>query len=536
MPNKNSFRLLTRGNQPLLTVSIIRNQKYIDLRYEAHKFKLVDLNGHDLLEGSDAPTKEMSWRIKLKQGQPASYEYFLILRESAHREVAQHALAEFEKYSENVLLRKRGGRVYLGESDSPVSDSQKYAVLAGPFESEREARHHSKKYGQLNHCRIHRRRVKEGKGLIELYDQTMDHFLECRDGLLLQSLRDKAYFTIEHNRITHRQIPRSRQKNLHYQGDLHIFIDEEEGLSALNEVPMDSYLKGVLASEADENNAIEFIRTMAIVARSQIFARFKQKHFDECFDFCSDSHCLRYYGNKENNLQIDRAIADTSGQVLSCRGKICDAWFSYSCGGHTENPAEVWQSDSCEYTSGKYDGQPPSGQQYNLHNEEDVKEWILSRPPVYCHVDSDELAGSKELRSDSFRWEVFYTRTELEEIMREKTGEDVGIIYEIIPLKRGVSGRIKEIQILGSLKNVVVSGELNIRSAFSENFLNSSCFIVKPETDQDGVPLNFLFIGAGMGHGVGLCKVGASKMALNGSGHDEILNHYFDKCTTRKIF
>ena len=118
----------------------------------------------------------------------------------------------------------------------------------------------------------------------------------------------------------------------------------------------------------------------------------------------------------------------------------------------------------------------------------------------------------------------------------EKTGEEIGIIYEIIPISRGVSGRIKEIEIFGSLKNVRISGELNIRSAFSETFLNSSCFIIQPETDSDGVPLSFLFVGAGKGHGVGLCKTGAAKMVSADIGHEAIINHYYEKCEIKRIY
>ena len=137
---------------------------------------------------------------------------------------------------------------------------------------------------------------------------------------------------------------------------------------------------------------------------------------------------------------------------------------------------------------------------------------------------------------DSFRWEVFYSCEELQEIIRRKTGEETGLIYEIIPLLRGVSGRIKEVEILGSLKNIRLSGDLNIRAAFSESHLNSSCFIVRPELDMDGIPMNFLFIGAGKGHGVGLCKVGATRLACKEKTHQDIINHYFQKCKITRIY
>jgi SpoIID/LytB domain protein len=172
----------------------------------------------------------------------------------------------------------------------------------------------------------------------------------------------------------------------------------------------------------------------------------------------------------------------------------------------------------------------------NLSTEKDIEKWILGKPEVNCRIDDKGMNSSQKLLADSFRWEVFYTRKELQKILTEKTGEDLGIIYEIIPLNRGVSGRIKEIEILGSLKNIKIAGELNIRSAFSETFLNSSCFIIQTEPDLDGIPMSFLFVGAGKGHGVGLCKVGAVKMATENAGHEEILRHYHEKCEIKRIY
>ena len=131
---------------------------------------------------------------------------------------------------------------------------------------------------------------------------------------------------------------------------------------------------------------------------------------------------------------------------------------------------------------------------------------------------------------------MFYTRNELEAIIYEKTGEELGIIYEIIPIARGASGRIREVEILSSLKNIKISGELNIRSALSVTLLNSSCFFVEAERDMDGVPINFTLIGAGKGHGVGLCKVGAAKMSMLGKNYTEILAHYFKKCDVKRIY
>ena len=299
---------------------------------------------------------------------------------------------------------------------------------------------------------------------------------------------------------------------------------------------MELYLKGVIVSEIGEHHSGEFIKSMAVVARSQVFANYGQKHFDEPYDFCSSGHCLRYYGIKSESSAIAEIISQTSGLLLQNDNKVNLALFSYSCGGHTDSYDINNMSLNGQNTMVKFDCCEPNKFNLNLQNEEDVETWIIQQPDVYCREVTKATIIDPKLANNSFRWEIFYTRIELEKILKEKTGEDPGIIYEIIPLSRGVSGRCKEIEILGSLKNVRISGERNIRSAFSDSLLQSSCFIVKPELGEDGMPLSFKFIGAGNGHGIGLCKVGAAKMASENYSMESILAHYFQESQIQKRY
>ncbi len=526
-----NIKIKTQYNQPLIHVCAFENQDHVDLRFKKEYFKLIDVDGNSLF---DNVVNKGIWRIRVKKARPAKFNYYLILKESQRRSFIKKTLEKISNSDVPVKIKSVGGNVFI--DDQKAYSNEKYIITAGPFSDERQARHHSKNFNQLNHCRIHRQRVEEGKGIIEIYDSQYDNFAEVKDKIILVNNKPDAYFEIKHFAISHNDEEKIKHDNLFFQGNLEISIGQGNTLTGINEIPVESYLKGVLYSEIGDHAEYEFAKCMAIAARSQIFARIGQCHGGEGFDFCSGSHCLRYYGKKYDDSEICNAIKETFGQIIAKDENVYPARFSFSCGGHTENKSGIWLNDDPDYITGKFDGDQNKKPELDLSSEEDIDEWIAGKPEVNCRIDEKGMNSSQKLMADSFRWEVFYTRKELQKIIMEKTGEEIGIIYEIIPISRGVSGRIKELEILGSLKNVRISGELNIRSAFSETFLNSSCFIIQPESDFDGIPLSFLFVGAGKGHGVGLCKVGAGKMASENIGYKDIIKHYYEKCEIKRIY
>ena len=525
------IQLKAINEQPLIRICAFKRRSHVDIQYNPREFDLYDLQGN-LLFG-DVKHKGF-WRIKVKSSESPNYNYYIILNESQSRERLTGYLEKYQEASAPATIKEVGGEIYL--DGRRISRNEKYLLLGGPFNSEQEAKEHSEQYGQFFACRIHREQVTEGRGRVEIYDDKYENFTEVEGGVELVPRDFSSYFQIKHFTIQSDQDGRATHDDLHYQGILRVAIDENGTLTGINEIPIEDYLRGVLFSEIGEKAQAEFAKSMAIVARSHVFARLGQKHNNEGFDFCSDSHCLRYYGKKFDNPVIDQALQETRGLIMTNESQVCNAYFSYSCGGHTENPSGVWLYEDADYAHGKFDGPPEADPELDLTEEENVRRWILDRPKVYCQLDKTFLENNPELSANSFRWEEFYTRNELEEIIRRKTGKEIGVLYEVIPLKRGVSGRIKELQIMGSLQNLTIKGETNIRLVLSERMLNSSCFIVQSDVDDEGTPINFLLIGAGMGHGVGLCKVGASRLASEGKNFREILNHYFDQCQLQRIY
>ena len=521
----------TERQLPLIRVCALKKQPHIDIKFNPDDYMLLDSEGSQLFPDIK---HEVLWRAKVKKGKSAQYEYYLVLNESQNPSLLRKKLEEYRKTDKLAFIKKVGGDSYIG--DKLVASNEKHLIMVGPFLSESKAALHARKYNKFKHMRIHKTLLKPGKGTIELYDAEYENFTEIINSFQLKPKNAQAFFQVKHYAIAEQGTEKPKHKDLLYQGVFNIEIDEQNTLTAVNKLSVEDYIKGVLYSELGDPIQLEYAKSMAIIARSQVFSRIGQCHVNEGFDFCSDSHCLRYYGNNFKIPEIEQAVEKTKGLILMLDGEVCQSYFHYSCGGHTENTSGICLDDDLKYIHGKFDGNAAQKIKLDLRREEDVKSWIESKPEVNCRIDEQTMNSSHKLSLDSFRWEVFYTRDELQDILRRKLAEDVGLIYDIIPLSRGVSGRIKEVEILGSLKNIRVAGELNIRAVFSETYLNSTCFIIKSELDMDGVPMNFNFIGAGMGHGVGLCKVGATRMACNNKTHRDIIGHYFEECEIKRIY
>jgi peptidoglycan hydrolase-like amidase len=518
------------SNTPVLEICIFEGQNQVDFKYLSHDFDIYDLD-NNLIEADFK--KEHLCRIKIKEATPSQFEYFIILHESENLDYIKNKTRTYKKNLKKVFYREVGGDIVSGKKT--ITNNRKYLCLVGPFKSEEEAKFQLVEYGELNHCRIHKKKKKDGKILLEMFDPDGENVFEFNSAVKLIPKNISAEFELHHLHVN--KIVKRRQiyENLFYQGGLVLSIDSNGKLSGINIVAVEDYIKGVLLSEISSDVTKEFAKTMAVVCRSNVYARYGHRHYEESFDFCNDGHCMRYFGKDFANGTIKEAVSETENMVLAYKDIVCDSFYSYSCGGHTDTVDGVWLRDDAKYLSGRIDTGEKIQTSFDLTKEEDVKKWVLGRPDVYCNLISQPPPASMPDGATSFRWEVFYTREELHSIIKEKTGEDVGLIYELIPVERSVSGRIKEIQILGSLKNITIKGELNIRSALSASQLRSSCFIVESEMDGDGVPYNFTLIGCGVGHGIGLCKVGAAVMAQNGKNYTEILKHYYEKCHIKRI-
>ena len=348
-----------------------------------------------------------------------------------------------------------------------------------------------------------------------------------------------------------------RTEDQTFQGSLILRLRKEGMICAINEIPLEDYLISVISSEMGGEAPMEFLKTHAILSRSWLLAALDRKEktkgpsiqpkkmtegeiirwYDrqdhDLFDVCSDDHCQRYQGTKKIvSKQAKEAVRITHGKVMIFQDEVCDARYSKACGGITENSDTAWNDKRVPYLTSIPDAPFPHQQ---IRTEKEASRWILSKPEVYCHTTDESLLekilpGFDRETKDYFRWRIEYSRTELQEILREKSGFDFGTLKEIVPLNRGPSGRVSRLKIVGSKKSMVVGKELEIRRWLSRSHLYSSAFIVTSDAER------FIFHGAGWGHGVGLCQIGAAVMAIQGFSAEEILRHYFRGTEIRKIY
>ena len=328
----------------------------------------------------------------------------------------------------------------------------------------------------------------------------------------------------------------------------------------INEISLEDYLESVISSEMSAEAPLEFLKAQAIVARSWLVAMLAKKktarptpaakneneiivwqdvNDHEGFDVCADDHCQRYQGiTGIISDNVHKAIEDTRGLFLIHSGEICDARYYKSCGGQTEIFATVWEDKNYDYLRNVSDD---VDQHSPVRSKGEAMRWLTGRPRAYCNTQDLELLGRilpafDRETPDFYRWRVIYSKKELEEIIRKKSGTDFGTLRNLIPLERGPSGRISRLKIEGSLKTMIVGKELEIRRWLSPTHLLSSAFVVSAERNSDGEISRFVFTGGGWGHGVGLCQIGAAVMASKGFKAEEILSHYFTGAQIKKMY
>lgn len=347
------------------------------------------------------------------------------------------------------------------------------------------------------------------------------------------------------------------------------FVVHEDKITAINQLPVEDYLTSVISSEMSATSSLELLKAHAVVSRSWLFAQIEKrkamnntgneffpfvKTKDEyirwydredhtIFDVCADDHCQRYQGiTKASNTTVAEAVRATRGQLLMYDNKVCDARFSKCCGGATEEFGYCWEDKSYPYLTAIRDAEEEEHRVLpDLTLEKEAQHWIRKAPKSFCDTHdakilSQILNNYDQETTDFFRWHVRYSQQELAELIRTKTKTDYGEIIDLIPIERGKSSRICKLKIVGTLKTLTIGKELEIRRTLSDTHLFSSAFIVDKGELIDGIPQWFFISGAGWGHGVGLCQIGAAVMGEKGYKYDEILLHYYKGADIRRFY
>ncbi|WP_430814830.1 SpoIID/LytB domain-containing protein [Carboxylicivirga sp. RSCT41] len=375
-------------------------------------------------------------------------------------------------------------------------------------------------------------------------------------GALIEPLDADSFFTL-HDVTIGINFHWERDEDQSFKGGLKLLIENEK-ITAINVLPVEDYLMSVISSEMSATSSLELLKAHAVISRSWLLAQIEKnqslqkadnsyqsvfesddkfiKWYDRedhiNFDVCADDHCQRYQGiTRSTTTEVEEAVMATHGQVLMNGEAICDARFSKCCGGMVEKFENVWEPVNHPYLQAFADNDVnPQGFDTNLVNEASAEKWMLGSPDAFCNTDDKEVLSQvlndyDQETNDFYRWEVKYTQQEVSELLKKRTGFDFGLIQDMVPVKRGDSGRLIELKIIGDKKTLTIGKELEIRKALSESHLYSSAFIVeKSETNGE---VSFTLKGAGWGHGVGLCQIGAAVMGAKGYDYNAILMHYF---------
>lgn len=395
-----------------------------------------------------------------------------------------------------------------------------------------------------------------------------DHTQTAMDPMILEPAGRKPCRFIIRNVVIGIGFHWEREEDQVFQGKLKLMVSGGQ-IQVVNIIPVEDYLISVISSEMRGDSSPALLRSHTIISRSWLLAqiekhnrirgkdipyemirrtgteyiRWYDREEHEQFHVCADDHCQRYQGiTRAGNPEVVKAVRETTGEVLEYGGAVCDARFSKCCGGVTELFENCWEPVSHPYLC-RVDDNPRSSpvNTANLKIEANAVRFIEDEPAAFCNT--GDVALLKQVLNDYdresagfYRWEVTYSQQELSSMIRKRSGIDFGKIADLLPLERGESGRLVRLKVVGTKRTMTVGKELEIRRWLSTSHLYSAAFIVKKHGIRHGIPARFTLRGAGWGHGVGLCQIGAAVMANRGYTHTEILEHYFNGATIVKRY
>lgn len=363
-----------------------------------------------------------------------------------------------------------------------------------------------------------------------------------------------------------------RKEAQRFKGALKIIVETaKETLTAVNVISIEDYLTSVISSEMSAAASLELLKAHAVISRSWLLAQLVNRNKEEenihsfsgpksetevirwydreahsHFDVCADDHCQRYQGiTRASTPQAIEAVSSTCGTVLMYQDEICDARFSKCCGGALEEFQNCWENVKHPYLIRQRDSKTENLLP-DLRIEEEADKWIRTAPTAFCNTQDKKILNQvlnnyDQETVDFYRWKVSYTQQELAELIRKRSGIDFGKIIDLIPIERGASGRLVRLKIVGTLRTLIIGKELEIRRTLSPSHLYSSAFVIHKDGVSDlekrrEIPARFILTGAGWGHGVGLCQIGAAVMGEQGYAYDEILSHYYPGSTLEKRY
>lgn len=470
------------------------------------------------------------WRVTPSHAQPAHMRFALsagIKKNLAAAHTLQRSLAE--KGVQSVVHTIVRPKPFI----LPHAHNTAYQILLKQqFNNEKAAQTYARKIAGITNTEIVKLPLDKSTGELRFQNLDQPVVFSTSGEVILQGPRRVTLADVDVGQGFHWQTSQKRS----YPETVEFRLDADARITVVNELPLEEYLRGVVPAEMPANFPDEALKAQAICARSEAVTKISRRHPYQPFDVCDDVHCQVFSGSTHQSSKVNKAIAQTAGLFMIFEDEIAEAFYSGVCGGHTEDNDNVWNMDPEPYLRGSADALRENDASRDLTTEATARNWISQYPDVFCNTVSNKVPAAMNYSKKYFRWRKVYRRTELEKIIREKTGDDIGPLLGLDIKRRGVSGRIAELEVRGSRKTLVLKKELTIRQALSKTTLYSSCFYVTTLGQKGKLPETFVFHGAGWGHGVGMCQIGAGRMALQGYNVRDILRHYYRGVHLAKLY
>ena len=516
---------MTRSSKiPIIRIGVIQSTDTVNFKCN-QSFSLQNSRGEKIFAGG----ANQNYVLTIRSSQPAGINYQVRAGIEQDRSRAEQWVNNLQRQGLDAQIRTVG--VFFDINNHKV-DNREHWIVIGNFSDYEEAlafHNRQKKSGEFV---VVENITKPATGEIELPGQNLGSVVR-----IVPDVNDESTHVTVNDVMIGIEFHWQRFEDLDYRGIIEVGFNNEGKLVAINELDIENYLVSVNSSEMTPDCPLGLLEAQTIVARNTVLATMGKHHYNTNFHLCSDDHCQCYQGKKREQQVSRQAVERTWGEVIMYGAEICDARYSKICGGIMEGYHNVWENRDIPYMVMGADSDQPIDHPANT--EEKAKKLIDTEVPAYCNTNLYKLPpklANLYSTENLFRWEVNFKREELEELIQEKTGQDIGELQDIIPLERGDSGRLIYIELVGSKKRLKIGKELQIRRVFSKSHLYSSCFYIEKEFGNDGKVEQFKLKGAGWGHGVGLCQVGATVMAMKNIPYQKILQHYYKNTKMVRLY
>ncbi len=503
---------LTREGLPLATVRLVEGLAEVRLHGSMRVLPDGEM-GAELSAGQD-------WKVRLAQPGKASKERYPVVVGRAPASESERLQEEGRQWRERGYAPRTFELGSIFGIRGEVIDARQLQLTVAPHDELGAAQKEARALGERYHVDtgVYTELVTRPQGMVEAKDE---HGTVLRnDGVL--------WFAPSKTDGTLRVDPPGKS----YFGQIYITLDKNGTLAVVNAVSEDRLLFGLVPAEMLPSAPLEALKAQAVAARNQLLAKLGARHLGDPYRLCASTHCQVYAGAGQESPRATQAVLATRGELLvtgsPAAETLVDTVYSSSCGGHTEDNDQAWGTRPDPVLRGRLDlgevGQLPRFA--GRIGEADLLAFLArgpgEEPRPYC-------ARPKGAQS-AYRWNV---RVSAETILG-KTGP-LGTLRDVEVLKRGASGRVVGLRIVGSTGSRDIHTELEVRRVLGG--LKSSLISILPIKDARGDALLALEItGAGHGHGVGLCQYGAMGMGESGATYRQILDHYYPGARLRRFY